>query len=179
MSGFSQIIAGARAPGKTIVLEPWVFADEWEDRPSGNVCVGIRLISEADKSKARAVSNEVADSLHSAHKEWSRDNWIDAFNDAIIRQIAAFGICDPNNVRQPSTILPLAEEQVRFALTSAGAKHIFEQIERYEIESSSIDPEIREDELDDFASLLQTDFDRLLPQHKRLLAHVREFLGTV
>jgi hypothetical protein len=179
MSKFAAQAKEACAAGRTIKLESWVFPEEWTDRPKSTVCVGIRLISEGEKAKAMAQSEEVANSLHDQNSgPESRDLWRDAFNNALIRQVAAVGICDPNDVMKPTELFPLAEEQVRFALTSAGARFIFDQIERYEIEVSEAEPSLTEDQLDEFAASLFENFDRLLPQHKRLLNHVFDQLRS-
>lgn len=180
MSAFSNIVTAQRAPGRTVKAEPWVFADEWPDKPNEPVCFGVRLMSEADKTKAKAVAEELADALHEDGKH-SRNpekvgNWVDAYNDALIRQVAALGVCDPNDVTKAHGLLPYAEDQVRVALTSAGARWLFEQIERYEIETSAVDPMIDESEVEELSVRLETQFEDLASGDRKLLAHVLERL---
>lgn len=170
MSTLKSITSKARPPGRTLVLEPWVFADEWPKKPKEAVCVGLRMMSEADKSKARAEADRVAWELHPN----GGPNWIDAFNDCLMRQVAALGICDPNNVTKATEVLPFAEDEVRTALTSKGAEFIFFSIDVFEVESSAIEPEIDEEEIDEFVDLLTSSADRLTPQHRKLLHHVFE-----
>lgn len=176
MSAFSEIVSAQRAPGRTIKAEPWVFADEWPDKPNEPVCFGIRLMSESDKSKARAVAEELADALHEdgrhARNPEKLGNWVDAYNDALIRQVAALGVCDPNDVTTVHGLLPYAEDQVRVALTSAGARWLFDQIEQYEIEISSVDPLLETGEVEELCARLDAQFDELSNSDRKLLAHV-------
>ena len=176
MVAFAKVVKAVRAPGRTLVLEPWVFADEWEDKPKAAVCVcvGLRLMSEVDKLKARVEAERLADELHPGRGEY----WVDACNDAIMRQVVALGICDPNDVTKPAPVLPYAEEKVRYALTSRGVRFIFEAIDRYELESSPIGTEATGAVLADLAALLPTvKVEELRPGLRRLIHHVFEELG--
>jgi hypothetical protein len=175
VAAFAQITKAIRAPGRTLLLEPWVFADEFEKKPDSAVCVGLRLMSESDKTKARAESERIAYEYHPNGGEI----WIDAFEQALVRQIAALCICDPNNVAKPSSILPYAEEQVRFALTSRGAEHIFEAHRRYETEVSGIEFQADAEDASELADLLKaTDVESLTPAKRRLIRYTLEQLSV-
>lgn len=139
-----------RRPGRTLVLEPWVFADDWERKPDGAVCVGLRIMSDGAKSKARAEAEKLARELHPT----GNVHTLEAYNDALMRQCAALGISSPNDVEAPSEILPVAEEQVRYAISSRGARFIFESLLKYEIESSPLTPEADDAELDELVAML-------------------------
>jgi len=176
MAKFAKIANIPRPPARTLVLEPWVFADEWGDKPSAKVCVGLRLLSEADKSKARSEAERIASEFHRQRGP----NWTDAFNDAVMRQVVALGLCDPNDVTRPCELLKFAEEQVRFALTSRGTRFIFEALDRYEIESSPIGSEIGDDELQELAKRAAiAAASRLRPSERRLAHHLLEELRDV
>src|ERR1043166_31170 len=102
---FSAIEKSApKTPGRTLVLQPSVFADEWKRKPKAPVCVGLRLMSEADRSRSRAEAERIADDHHPR----GGANWVDCFNDALVRQAAALGICDPNDAtkQQDTRALP-------------------------------------------------------------------------
>src|SRR5688500_17759690 len=105
MPTFSQVTKKTRAPGRTIILEQWVFADEWAEKPREPVCVGLRLMADGDKSKARAAAEKFADELHPKRGP----NWLDAFNDCLVRQVSALALCDPNDVTRPAALFPMAE----------------------------------------------------------------------
>lgn len=169
MAAFAQVVKAIRAPGRTLLLEPWVFADEWDGKPKDAVCVGLRLMSETSKTVARGEAEKLADEFHPR----GGPNWIDAFNDALIRYVVALGICDPNDVSKPSTLLPYAEDQVRTALTSKGARLIFDALDQYEIETSEIEAMATDETIDELVSLLQqTKTEQLPPSLRRLLNHV-------
>lgn len=171
MSTFGQIInKQVRPPGRTLVLPTWVWADEWQNRPTDEVCVGLRLMPDADKSKARSEAERLADELHARRGP----NWVDAFNDCLVRQVAALGICDPNDVSKPSSVLPLAEDQVRVALTTEGARFIFDAYQVYELEASPLSPEATDEELLQLSQLLWSDADRFRTAERRLLKDVLE-----
>src|SRR5689334_20872593 len=139
-----------KRPGRLLVLEPWVFADDWSNKPPGPVCVGLRLMSDGAKSKARAEAETLARELH----PHGNVHTLEAYNDSLMRQCAALGISSPNDVEAPSEVLPLAEEQVRYAITSRGALFIFEALLKYEVETSPLTPEADDAELDELAALL-------------------------
>ena len=160
----------ARRPARTLVLEPWIFADEWESKPPKAVCVGLRLMSERDKQRARAEAEKLALELHPR----GGPNWVDAFNDALVRLICAFGISDPNDVEQPSDILQMAEDQVRLALTSSGARFIFDALVRYEVETSALAPEATDEDINDLGERIGS--GELLVLTGARAANVRRFL---
>jgi hypothetical protein len=151
MAAFSKLTKAVRAPGRTLLLEPWVFADEWDKRPSDAVCVGLRIMSEADKGKAQAEAERAAYEFHPD----GGPAWVPAFESALARQVVALGICDPNDVMKPSSVLPYAEEQVRFALSTRGVEYIFEQHRRYEVEISAIEPMATDEDVEQLIELLQ------------------------
>jgi hypothetical protein len=135
MATFAQAVEASPVPGTTLLLELWVFADEWETKHKlhGAVCVGLRLLADKEKTKARFTAEELADQVHPARDH----NWIDAYNDALMRQVAALALCDPNDVRKPFEFMQYAESDVSDALTSAGVTFIFRAFERYERETDA------------------------------------------
>lgn len=146
------------------------FAEDWESRPRAPVCVGLRLMSDGDKSKARAEAEHLASELHSDGGELA----IEAYNDALMRQIVALAICSPNDATIPSELFPSAEEQVRVAITSEGAKLVFQEYLKYEVESSPIHPEATNDELVELAVLIDTGVIQRLDKSRESIA--RTFL---
>lgn len=171
MTTFAQAVSERRAPGATLVLEPWVFADEWSSRPDSAVCVGLRLLSDGAKTKARKTAEELADSVHPGRGS----NWVECYNDCLMRQVVALGVCDPNDVTQPFELLRYAEDQVIDALTSKGAQFVFEALERHELASSPIGIQADSEDLERLAELLPNVTPEALPPGlRRLLSHVLE-----
>lgn len=147
---FADAKARSKTPGATLVLPLSCFADEWVGKPTGPVCVGLRLLSEEDRRKARHVAEQQATELHPA----GGDGWIECYNDAAKRQVAALGMCDPNDCTKPSELFPIAEDQVLTALTIGGTELIFSAVEQLEIDSSPLEALATRETLTRLARLL-------------------------
>lgn len=132
---FGEAKSRVRTPGATLVLPLSCFADDWLNKPDAPVCVGLRLLSEEDRRKARHVAEQQASELHPA----GGDGWIECYNDGAKRQVAALAMCDPNDVTRPSELFPYAEDQVLAALTISGTEFIFSAVEQLEIDSSPLE----------------------------------------
>src|ERR1041384_1359059 len=130
---FTEAKAKIRKPGTKLLLPTWVFADDWPSRPDSEVCVGLRLLSENDKTVARSLASKRADELHQVRD----DAWTDCYNDTLQLQIAAVAMCDPNDVGLPPELFSIPEDQVPFAFTSRGAAFVFRAIQAYEIQVSA------------------------------------------
>jgi hypothetical protein len=174
---FGEAKARIRAPGATLVLPLSCFADEWVSKPDGPVCVGLRLLSEEDRRKARHVAEQQATELHPA----GGDGWIECYNDGAKRQVAALGMCDPNDCTRPSELFPVAEDQVLAALTISGTEFIFGAIEQLEIDSSPLEALATRETLVRLARLLPlVDLTRLNGRlGRRISAMLDEVEGLV
>lgn len=163
-SPFARTLAELRGEAKavpaprTLTLPPSVFASEWKMRPTEPVVVGLRLLPDAEEQTARAEALRIALELHPDTRD-AGDAFVDAYNDALLRWIVARGICDPNDVTAPTQILPMAEDQVRHALTSSGVRYIFDAIERLQLETSPIYAEASFDEVAELLHRLGADPD--------------------
>lgn len=171
MAGWSQQKKASRPPGRTLVLQPWVFADTWERRPAEPVCIGLRLMSDGAKGRARTEASRIALESHEADFEM----YLDARNDLLVRLAVAHGICDPNDVTKPHPLLPYAEDEVRDALSSRGARFIHDALYRYQVESSPLCPEATDEELDELMTAIDDGTIDDLPRHRAAL--VRRFMG--
>lgn len=170
---FTQAKARNKRPGTTLLLPLWVFADQWESKPDAPVCVGLRLLSENDKTQARALAVKSADDLHPDRG----DEWVDCFNDAVQMQIDALGMCDPNDVDKPSEAFEYAEDQLPFRITSKGAAYIFQAIQRYEVASSAIGALATTEDLGRLAAMLgKLNLATLGPAPSRTITYLIELL---
>ncbi len=147
---FGEAVARNTVPSATLVLPVSVFADEYHLRPSEPVCVGLRLLSEGDRRKARKVAEDQANELHT----YGGQNWVECFNDAVKRQVAALAMCDPNDVTKPSAVFPYAEDDVLTALTVRGTQFIFDAVEQHEIDMSPLIERANDATLERLAALL-------------------------
>ena len=155
-----------------------VFADEFPMRPDAPVCVGLRLLSEDDRRKARKVAEDQATELHPV----GGDGWVECFNDAVKRQVAALAMCDPNDATKPTTVFPYAEDQVLTALTVHGTQFIFDAVEQHEIDASPLMERANDATLARLAALLPlvdtvTINGRLSRRLSAMLEELEELVG--
>lgn len=187
MSSFSAI--ETRKPPSFVVVPPNAFADEWSDRPSEKVAIGLRLIPQEDIDAARAQAAERANSMHKDVDllEGDRFNaqlWLDAYEDALMTWIVARAMCDPNDALsswEPFRSAP--EDMTRQYLTSSGVTFIFDAWEAMRISADPVHPEISVDETSELVELLKTHLPHAgriqAARARRLLAFVHRELSSV
>ncbi len=148
-------------------MSPAAFADTYQERPTAEICVGLRTIAESDLATARSQAARWATQLHpdvSPEEGELFGPWIESYNDALLRWIIARGTCDPNNVDQPPEVWNVApEDQVREALTADGVRYLIDEWEKMRI---GVDPTVQEASED----VVLRDLPNLLPYAHRLSA---------
>lgn len=154
MAAFSQHIDRvSRRAQRTVTLAPSGFADDWEQKPTEPVEIGLRLLSEADLAAARSVGVQKACELHPELDERS-EIWIEAFNQALMHWAIARGTCKPESIEQP--FWEMAEDVVPLALSEGGAARLYGELELLTVLESPVIPEIDEEGLTRLAELLTT-----------------------
>ncbi len=141
-----------KAPSATLVLPLNAFADRWSGKPAEPVCVGLRLLSNEDRQKARKVAEDQSTELHPG----GGDGWIECYNDAVKRQVAALAMCDPNDSTKPSQTFPWAEDLVLTALSVSGTQLVFDAVEQHEIDQSPLERAADQATLLRLANLLES-----------------------
>lgn len=187
MSVFSEI-ENRRPPGD-LVVPPEAWANAWADRPTEEVCVGLRFVPDADLEDARVEAYRRAERLFPKHlqDEKARELFEQSFQDALMRWVIARGTCDPNNVEAHWEGWADAPEDIAVeqALTDVGAQLIFDAWEKMRIASDIALPAATDADL-----ALLPDLLRRLPalslesrareqRCRRLLRFVLEELETV
>ncbi len=132
---FADVKQRSKTPGATKIVPLNAFADGWSGKPAEPICVGLRLLSNEDRQKARKVAEDTATELHPR----GGDGWIECYNDAVKRQAVALALCDPNDVSKSSESFPYAEDTVTVALTISGTELLFGAVEQLEIDSSPLE----------------------------------------
>lgn len=137
-----------RPAPRVVELPPEAFADDWDRKPSQPMMVGLRLVSEGDVDRARSMA------LHKAIEMVPEpgDVRVDAFNDAVMRNVLARATCMPEDAREP--FFPLPEADIEMALTDAAVKKLWIELDRLKVESSSYLGEADDDQLALLAGLL-------------------------
>jgi hypothetical protein len=132
---FTDAKARDKRPSATLLLPLSAFADAWTGKPASPICVGLRLLSEADRVNARKSAEERAGELHPN----GGDGWIECYNDAAKRFVAALSMCDPNDATRPHETFRYAEDQVVAAFTIGGTQLVFDAVEQLEIDLSPLE----------------------------------------
>ncbi len=162
------------APLRTIVFPRDGFSDNWSGKPHEDVAIGLRLLSESDIQQARSEATKQAIQWYEGREGEciDEDSRTDSFNDSLIRFAVARGTCDPNN--KSKAYFDLAEETVRLALTSEGARFIWDELIRLHIGTGVNITPISLEDLRDLARRLQSGGVEMLPPAKKL--EVRKLL---
>ena len=151
MTTLKKLTEQNRAPAHTLVLDPWVFADSWSSKPREAVCIGLRALAESDYTNARI---ESAKFCRQKHPEGGTDQ-LDCFNDALMRWLVSYAVCDPNNVQKPAKVFGLTDDElIGLALTARGVRFIFDAILKFNVESSPLYPEIDANGIQDLKTIL-------------------------
>lgn len=129
---YSDVIGKTRLPLRCVVLAPSAFADDYADKPTTEVAIGLRLLSQAKIQTARAEAARRAVELHRDDLEGQ----LEAYNDVLMTLAVAYAACDPNNAAQE--YFSLAEDTVPIALTPEGIRHVWHAIEKMHIEESPL-----------------------------------------
>ena len=99
----ASLLKVSRKPGRTLVLPREVFADTYENRPDGDVCIGLRSLSERDMAGARneAVKTAARCCTNEQGQVLDAEAFVDTYNDTLVRWAVAEAMCDPNDVSVP------------------------------------------------------------------------------
>lgn len=136
MSTFAEAIAVRdKTPLRHVVLRADFFADDWSEKPApgGEIALGLRKVSDADTTTARAEAAKYAMEMHD-----DQEGQIEAFNDALMRWLIVRGTCDANDVTLNAPLFDGSEENVRNALTSRGIRYVWDEYERFHLETSPL-----------------------------------------
>ena len=124
-----EAVPKRRAPGHTFVLPREAFADTYANKPEAPVAVGLQTLSERDMQAARGEAFRVAaKDATSDGRIIDQDEFIRAYNDALVRWAIATSMTDPNNVDIP--YFEAAYDTVYAALTTEGALLVWDELIR-------------------------------------------------
>lgn len=126
MSKFSEAQARDITPERIITLPPAAFANDWPQKPTCEVAIGLRRLSQADSAAARAeAEREAVDFYHDIVDRPRRpdlETVLDVRNDALLCHLAGRACTDPNDVTR--LYFRGQEDQTRVALTPEGVRRI-------------------------------------------------------
>jgi hypothetical protein len=163
-----------KRPPATLMIKGDAFASTWDDKPDGDVLVGIRLLSSFDK---QAIARQAEDRVREILKSTMTKTDIEQiYLESMLYLACAHAICDPNAIDKDHPAfgdIPL--ESIFLALTESGARYVFDTIQKVEVEVSTRYLEANTEDIRELASLLSPSTMRLLDQSERstVLRHLR------
>lgn len=166
----------------TLQLEPKAFSADWEARPKAVVLLGYKVPCEVEMQSAQAESMRRAWELYEQPSDV--DSRIECYNDSLVTLVVCRAICDPNDVNQMHPLLEMPDEIVPLAFPPATIRHIFDAVEKLQIEQSPAYTEAKPEELTDLIVRVQRgDLDKLpiaaARRARRFLNFVLEELLTI
>lgn len=119
-----------KKPPKFVILSPSAFADTWDDKPTTEVAVGIRTISQHEIDVAQREADKEALGFYATLRETplplDPDSVIRVYNDALVMNAVAKCACDPNDVTKPYR--EFLDDRVRQIFTPDGAARIWDEL---------------------------------------------------
>jgi hypothetical protein len=116
----------SRRPEAIIVLPPTAFSDEWKDRPTTDVAVGLLRLSERDEKISKEQARKIVARDHVRDgKVVDQEQAIESYNDELIRYLMARAMCDPNDSSKP--FFEFAEDLIHVALTTTGLHFVWDK----------------------------------------------------
>lgn len=117
-------------PERIVVLSPNAFASDYHARPSVNVAIGIRRLSQGDLDVARREAEREAVGFYEEVRGRSRPVNFEVVdevrNDALMVIAVGRAATDPNNVEK--TYFLGQEDEARSALTPEGIRRIWDEL---------------------------------------------------
>jgi hypothetical protein len=132
------------------------------------------LLGAFEESSARKVARERAESVTIGTDTDAQAE----YNKALIEWMVARSICDPNDIAKNHKTFPAPEDTLAQALTLPALTRLFDELERYHVESSQIFAEADDDQIESLIAVLDgpEPFAALAPVHS---ARVRRYLAYV
>ena len=169
----------ARKPRATILVPESAWADTWENRPREQVLIGLRTMSDAEKTDATGDARRHAEKIGDVPSDAiAATLWLDAYNDFMMRRTIARSTCDPNDIHAGAYEFGGApEELVADRLSTSGVKFLFDAIERFELSQDLSRNEATDEEIAALAGRV-ADLVRIHPARQSRVRRLLHFCIT-
>jgi hypothetical protein len=169
--------SGPPLPPRVVELPPSAWSADRPDRPMSAVSIGIRVPSDDDTEAAKEAAMERVAQLPSGADQSDR---IDAYNDALVKNLVACSTCVPTDVTQ--RFFGMGEDEIDVRLTTDGVRRLWHEVEALRIAENPGMPEAGDEEFSHLIALWERDAVDLLPaveamQCRRLVEYVRQRLA--
>ncbi|NUO48727.1 MAG: hypothetical protein HOV80_07715 [Polyangiaceae bacterium] len=143
------------------------FDDEWANKPTEPVQMGMRLVGEKTLANAQIMAARAAREGHRDPEDAQQRS--DLFNSEMMTNVLARALTHPND-RTRLYFETTPEELCRVALSSTGVKALWARYERLALVSSPLSPEATDEEVTALANaLVRGDLARRPSQLQRRL----------
>lgn len=151
-----------------VMLKPSAFSDDWKDKPTAPLPVGIKILSEGALAKGRSTAVAAACKAHPQLDERS-GIWIDAYNQALMHYAIAEALCQPDDVDSP--LWEMQQDTVPYKLSESGTARLWDAIVELKLIDSPLSPEIDGDGLTRLVALVgdEATWSRMRPERRRAL----------
>lgn len=107
-----------------VILAPTAFAHDWPQRPTGEVAIGLRAISERDTQVAKAEASKWMIRTYGEPDGSLRDpeKAFEGWNDKVAAYAMARATCDCNDSAKP--YFRYAEDMISLALESSAIRYL-------------------------------------------------------
>jgi hypothetical protein len=116
-----------RKPERIVVIGPELFAFDYKNKPTSEVAIGLRVISENDVQIGRAAASRYMVKMYGTDDGKIRDPdqaW-GCWNDKWLAYAIGRSACDPNDVDKP--YFNFGEEGAALALSSEGLRLLWDE----------------------------------------------------
>lgn len=149
MATFTQTLAArSNAPVRVVTLPLSAWASQYQDRPAGDVQIGLRRYAEGEAVRARAAASQIAWKLHPERGD--SDARDEAYNGLVMAKLVAWSCCDPRDVSISyfGTATGIgAEDVLPLALSPKGIEWLFGELDALLTEEGPTAPEADDDDL--------------------------------
>ena len=117
-----------RKPDRVVVLTPEMFAFDWKKRPTAEVALGLRVISEQEVQSGKAEASKHMFKLYGTDGGLpllDMDKAWECWNDTWLAYAIGRAACDPNDADKQ--YFPYAQDEASRALTSAGLRRLWDE----------------------------------------------------
>lgn len=145
MSTFNDV--RARKPTRMLMVPVSAFADDWRERPTAPVAVGLRLLSEKDCELAMSLAASATIEFFKGADQVNRAAVDDVYRSRMMAFAVARAVCDPNDVMQGHPLFPALEDQISEFFAPTGIAFIYEALDTMTVELSPLVPVATDEDL--------------------------------
>ena len=147
-----EIEKRAAVPQCVVEIPVASWSTTWVNRPSEPVKVGLRLISEADASSARAEAAKKALRYHPSEDD--EDGRVEAYNGALMVAALGCAICDPDDVNASFLEWTSPTAQLAVSMTPTGIDLLYGHLDMFTMAESPSLPEATDEDVAEMATAL-------------------------